>query len=337
MLGAILLTAANAVFPIVALILLGYFLRSKNIMTEAFSKEGNRLVFRVFLPTMLFVNVYDIPGLSNINWGFLLFCCSMVCILFILGMGLAVMTTKVPQQRGVILQCAFRSNFAIIGIPLSATLGGEGAAAVAAVLAAFTVPIYNIFAVIALSIYSEDKHIDWKKVLMSILQNPLILGVAAGFAVLGIRGLQEALFGQVLFSLKENLPFVFSALESVKSITTPFALIVLGGGFAFSAVKDLLPQISAATFWRLVAAPVLGISCGFVLSRIFGLFPTGTAEFAAMTALFGTPVAVSSAVMAREMEADHQLATQLVVWTSTLSIVTIFALICILMALGLIV
>ena len=337
MLGTILLTAANAVLPIVALILLGYFLRSRNVMSDSFVKEGNRLGFRLFLPVMLFVNVYEIPSLANISWGIVIFCSSMVCILFLLGMGIAAVTTKVPRQRGVILQCAFRSNFAIIGIPLSLALGGQEALALASILAAFTVPLFNILAVFALSIYSEDHKIDWKKVIGSIIHNPLILGVVLGLGMLGLRGLQETVFGRVVFSIKRDLPFLFSALNSVKAVTTPLALIVLGGGFTFSAVRGLLKQISVATVWRLVVAPAFSIGCAFLLSRIFGWFPTGTAEYAALIAMFGSPVAVSSAVMAREMGADHQLATQLVVWTSILSIISIFGLVCFLMAVGLIV
>jgi len=46
-------------------------------------------------------------------------------------------------------------------------------------------------------------------------------------------------------------------------------------------------------------------------------------------------VAVSSAVMAGSMGGDEQLATQLVVWTSLFSIVTIFAEVCMLMSMGL--
>jgi predicted permease len=51
--------------------------------------------------------------------------------------------------------------------------------------------------------------------------------------------------------------------------------------------------------------------------------------------MFGSPVAVSSAIMAGSMKNDEQLATQLVVWTSLLSIVTIFATVCLLMGMGL--
>jgi len=43
---------------------------------------------------------------------------------------------------------------------------------------------------------------------------------------------------------------------------------------------------------------------------------------------------VAGAVMAAEMGGDEQLATQLVVWTSVFSVITMFLIICTLMWLG---
>jgi predicted permease len=52
-------------------------------------------------------------------------------------------------------------------------------------------------------------------------------------------------------------------------------------------------------------------------------------------ALFGSPVAVSSAVMAGEMGNDDQLASQYVVWTSLGSMVTVFLMVVGLKSIGL--
>ena len=55
-----------------------------------------------------------------------------------------------------------------------------------------------------------------------------------------------------------------------------------------------------------------------------------------LLALFGSPVAVSSAIMAREMKSDATLAGQYVVYTSVVSVFTIFGFILILRAAALI-
>ena len=69
----IFLTALNAIFPIALLILLGYWLRHSGFLTQDFLKIGNKLVFRLFLPAMLFVNIYSIEDFSAINWGLVLY------------------------------------------------------------------------------------------------------------------------------------------------------------------------------------------------------------------------------------------------------------------------
>ena len=56
---------------------------------------------------------------------------------------------------------------------------------------------------------------------------------------------------------------------------------------------------------------------------------------AALLGSFGSPVAVSSAVMAGSIGTDDQPATQLVVWTSLFSVITVFAEVCVLMGAGL--
>ncbi|MDD6226995.1 MAG: AEC family transporter, partial [Bacilli bacterium] len=57
-------------------------------------------------------------------------------------------------------------------------------------------------------------------------------------------------------------------------------------------------------------------------------------EFPALIALFGTPVAVSSAPMSAEMGNDDELAGQLVVWTSIFSASSLFVMILICAQIG---
>lgn len=54
-------------FPILLLVMLGYILKRKQFLEESWFKKGNKLIFRVCLPTMLFLNIYNIETLSQIN------------------------------------------------------------------------------------------------------------------------------------------------------------------------------------------------------------------------------------------------------------------------------
>lgn len=359
----IFVTAVNAILPIILLILLGYVLKRVKFLNDNFIKTGNKFVFRVCLPCMLFANIYDkMNSFSDIRWDVVLYSVIVICVIFGLGLLTCVLATKKKNRRGVILQCSFRSNYAIIGLSLVNSLGGDEG--LAGIVSAFSIPVFNILAVIALSVFAEDeasaentegadamvegaksspgvkaaksKH-SIKNVLLNIVKNPLIIGVVLGLVFVGIREIERACCGgQVVFSFSRDLNFLYECVSKIRSIASPLALIILGAQFTFSAVKGMTREIIVGTLWRILFAPLIGIGVAVLLSTYTDLFTFGPEVYPTLIALFGTPVAVSSAIMAGAMKNDEQLATQLVVWTSLGSIITLFASVFLLMSLGLI-
>lgn len=334
---SVFMVAWNAVAPVVLLILLGYWLKCRKYLSEEFLKKGNWLVFHVTLPVMLFLNVYAIDSFADINWPFILYSILMLAVLCLLGLVAAIAVTPDPRRRGVLWQSTFRSNFAILGIALAGTLGGPEAVSLASVTASFVIPVINILAVISLSVFSERDGMGSRgigKLLAGIAGNPLILGAVLGMVCLGIREGQRQVFGEVVFSLKEDLKFLHTLLQNLNTITTPLALLILGGQFEFSAVRGLFREIFAGTFLRILVAPALGIGTAWVLNRA-GILCCGVNEYPTLIAQFGAPAAVASAIMAGEMGGDEQLATQIVVWSSLFSMITLFLLVVAMMQLGL--
>jgi predicted permease len=256
----------------------------------------------------------------------------MITLIFLIGWGFSVLATKDPRRRGAVWQCFFRSNFAIIGLPLAQSLGGAEGAAAAALLSAFSIPLFNVYGVIALSVYTGQKR-SFGSVMKSIVVNPLTLGIFSGLIALAIRFGQLQLFGRAVFSLQRATLFLYKVLNHLKAATTPMAWIVLGGQCEFSAVKGMLKEILVAVGGRVVLAPVLALCTAITLSNM-GWLPCGNGEYAALIALFGSPVAVVSAIIAGNMGSDKQLASQLVFWTSLVSVGTIFITVCVLMATG---
>lgn len=324
-----LLFSANAVLPIVIVIALGYVLKRIGMLTPQFLDVGNKLTFRVLIPTMLFLNVYNINSFSEINFWFVLYGIAAVIVIFLVGIPIYCAFTKDPAKRGALIQSIFRSNYAIIGIPLATSLFGDKGAAAAGVMSAFCVPLFNVLAVITLTIFnngSTKSKVSVKKILLGIVKNPLIIGTVAGLAVLGIREL--FVMGGIEFRLRD-IEFLYTSMNNVKNICTPFALLILGGKFEFSAVGRLKKEIILGTFMRIVAVPVLGLlGAYFLVPNVAG------EHFATYVGVFATPVAVSSAIMAKEMGADDELAGQLVVWTSLVSAVTIFIYVTVLRSMG---
>lgn len=327
--------AFNAILPIILLIALGYFLRQKNFLTDEFLKVGNKFVFKVCLLCLLFINVYSIESFNDIDWSIVIFSVSAIFLIF--GLGMLYVKFFIPEnkQKGVVLQCLFRSNYAIIGLPLAASLGGDKGLEVAAILSAFSIPIFNILAVLALSMYSNGKA-DYKKVLLNICKNPLIIGVVLGLVALGIRSfipLNES--GELVFSFSKDVKFLYKAVENISKIASPLALVILGGTFNFSQTKGMLKQVVSGTVGRTIIVPLITITAAVLLSKYTGFFNFDKTVYPALIALFASPVAVSSAIMAAQMDNDGELAGQFVVWTSLVSIITIFIIVVILRSLGL--
>lgn len=313
-----LLFAFNSVAPIIFTVAVGYAFKKVGLMSVEFSKSANKLVFRAFLPVMLFLNIYGIESMSSVNLGYVIY--SLVALLVIFGLAIpaVIFLTKKKKCRGALLQGVFRSNYALIGIPLASSLfPGEGAA-VATLLSAFMVPAFNILAVIGLSIFNNDgKKPDFKKVLLGIVKNPLIIGIASGLVALLIRHL--VIGAGISFRISE-IPVVWGTLKNLSYLATPLALLVLGAQFEFSAIPHLKREIICGVILRSIVVPLLGIGVAYLFFRQ----SFGGAQFASLVAVFCTPVAVSSVPMAQEMGADSELAGQLVVFTTITSAFTVF-------------
>ena len=315
-----LLFAFNAVAPIILMVAIGYILKKTGFMNADFSKKANKLVFRVFLPVKLFLNIYGINSTSSLNLDYVIYALvSLICI-FLLAIPAVILITKKKKSRGALLQGIFRSNYALIGIPLAAELFGAEGEAVATLLSAFLVPTFNILAVIGLSIFNnEGKKPNFKSILLGIVKNPLIISIVAGLIAFGIRTLLE---NEGIIIKESDAPAIWKTVGYLADTATPLALLVLGAQFEFSAIPSLKREIIWGVVLRSAIVPLISIGTAYLLCTNNENF--GGAQFAALVAAFCTPVAVSSVPMAQEMDADVALAGQLVVWSTIVSGLTLF-------------
>ena len=308
--------ALNAVAPIILTVAVGYLLKRLGLMNIPMAKQINKLVFRLFLPAMIFLNLYSIDALESFSFGYMGYTVLGVLALFLLAIPVVLLCTPVKERRGPVWQASFRSNFALIGIPLTESLcEGEGVA-VASLLSALTIPLLNVLAVISLSVFGRERP-SLRKILLGILQNPLIQVIALALAVLGVR----ALFGRAGIGFRlSDISVLFTVLKYLSNLATPLALLSLGAQFEFSAIASLRREILTGTLMRTLVSPVLGLGVAYLLlSSHF----TG-AQFASLVAVFATPVSVSSVPMVQEMGNDADLAGQLVIWTTLVSAFSIF-------------
>ncbi len=314
-----LIFAFNSVTPIILMVVMGYILKSIGFINDDFSKMANKLVFRVFLPCMLFKNVYTIESISSVRFGYIIFSVVLVFLVFGLGLPTVILLKVKRERRGALLQSFFRSNYALIGLPLAESLfPGEGAS-VAALLSAVSIPLFNMLAVIALSVFGNESDGGGriKKVILGIVKNPLIVSVFIGLLCLVIRA------GFVNYDISFRLSSVdvlWKTVSSLSNLATPLALLVLGAQFKFSVISELRREIVTGVLARCLIVPLIALGSAYLLFKN----SFNGAEFAALVALFVTPVAVSSVPMAQEMGSDASLAGQLVVFTTIVSSLSIF-------------
>ena len=317
----------NAVMPIVLVITVGYFMKTIRLFDRNFFPLLNKLCFRCCLPCLLFFNVYNVENLSEIpRYGRVcLFAIVSILIFFVAAVIVIRLTVRDDRQKGAMIQCAYRSNYAIIGISLAMSIssGDDKPVVAASILSSVSIPLFNVLAIVALSLFVSEngKKVSVFSVLRKIVTNPLILGVAAGFFCLSVRALIPVSDdGAKIFTIRQNLPFVYRTISMLAVSASPVALIALGGNFEFSAVARLKYKIIAGVLARTVLCPLVCL----VAAYRFGFGPL---EFPALIALYGTPLAVSTVPMTAEMGSDAELAGQLVVWTTLASALTLFVII----------
>ena len=318
-----ILFSVNAVFPIVLVAAFGFICRKNSTLTDEFLKTGNKFCFKYCFFAMMFCNVYKIESFSTIRWNSIITALIIVLLLFVSGLIFVLIFVPDRTQKGVILQAIFRSNFAIIGIPLSTNIFGEEGQIAASIISAFSVPMFNVLAVISLVVFTgKETESFWKQlssIIRKILTNPLILGTACGMVCIAVR----PLCGEWRLATGD-LRFVYKAIDALAVIAPWLSLIILGGRFRFSAIKKLLPQISVAVIARLIITPVVGMTLSYFLPRWLNLAPLSGADYAALFALFASPVAIASVAMADQMGSDSELAGQILVWTTLFSAFTLF-------------
>ena len=99
-----LLFTTNAVMPIVAMVAVGYFLKRLNIITRSGAKEMNKLVFKLFLPILLFLNVYNIESVSDISFWYIGYVFAIVVLIFFAALFTVGLITKDSRKKGAWVQ-----------------------------------------------------------------------------------------------------------------------------------------------------------------------------------------------------------------------------------------
>ena len=297
-----LILSFNVVAPLCFVMALGYVLKYLKMFDEDTIKCMNSVTFKAFLPTLLFYNIYTTDLGSVFNPKLMIFAALSIIVIFVLLFIFIPMIEKEDNKKGVMIQGIFRSNFVLFGIPVATSLVGEGNVGTTALLIGVVVPLFNFLAVVCLETFRGGR-VDIKKIIGGIITNPLIIG---------------SLLALILLLLNINLPtFIISTIRDVAKIATPLSLVLLGASFSFSDIKKYLRETLIVVVGKLIVVPIL---------IVFTAYYIGFRDISLLTLMImsASPTAISSFQMAKEMGGDGDLASQIVVFTSAFSIVTVF-------------
>lgn len=297
-----LIYSINATLPIFLLIILGKVLKTTKIINDEFTKTADRYVFRIALPALLFSDLTENNVGSAFDGKYVLFCFSVTIFSIAVLWGLTEKFMRNEEQKGAFIQGSYRSSAAILGLAFINNM--YDSVGMAPLMIIGCVPLYNIFAVIILTLKGDNggKKPNMKETFINVMKNPILLSIliALPFALLNL-----------------HFPsFVNKAIGSVANTATPLALISIGASFeGKKALKKMKPTL-LASFIKLILLAGL-----FLPLAVF--FGYRNQELMALLVMLGSPTTVSSYIMAKNTGNDGILTSSIIVLTTLLSSLTL--------------
>ena len=297
-----LIYSINATLPIFFFFFLGKVLKTTKIINDEFTKTADRYVFRIALPALLFSDLTENNVGSAFDGKYVLFCFSVTIFSIAVLWGLTEKFMKNEEQKGAFIQGSYRSSAAILGLAFINNM--YDSVGMAPLMIIGCVPLYNIFAVIILTLKGDNggKKPNMKETFINVMKNPILLSIliALPFALLNL-----------------HFPsFVNKAIGSVANTATPLALISIGASFeGKKALKKMKPTL-LASFIKLILLASL-----FLPLAVF--FGYRNQELMALLVMLGSPTTVSSYIMAKNTGNDGILTSSIIVLTTLLSSLTL--------------
>jgi len=250
-----LIFSLNATMPIFFMMVLGFWLKKIKFLDENTTTKLNQLVFKIFLPALLFMDLAKEDFVTIWDTKLVFFC--FVVTIFSIAMATVLsLLSKDKAERGEIIQAAYRSGAATLGIVFMTNIYDN--ASMVALMIIGSVPLYNVAAVVILYLTSpqnanHSKVELWKKTVKNVITNPIIIGIALGML-------------WSVFKLPQPVMFT-KTVTYLGNMASPLALIALGASFEICDVKEKWKEIMGVTctkllLWCMIFLPV-AIYVGF--------------------------------------------------------------------------
>ncbi len=290
----------TALWPVFALLLLGYLARRFDFPGEAFWEPAERATYYVLFPVLLVykLSLADIAAVPLLDVA--------VAVVAILAAGSVVLLLgqrywPVSNARFTsIYQGGIRFN-TYVGLAASVALFGDSGLAAAAVIIAVMVPLLNLLCVIVFVRYAQQEA-DLGKMFQAVLKNPLILACLLGILLnLGGLGLPQP---------------VQSVAGLLSGMALPLALLAIGAGLNLAAVRSAGHAVVYSSLVKLLFVPL-------VMSLICYLFIDSYVVAAVLVLFSALPTAPSAYILARQLGGDAPVMAAIITCQTLLSMLTL--------------
>ena len=281
--------SANIVLPFVLVVILGAYLKRKRILTDAFFVGGNNLIFNIAIPSTLFYSVYteDIselfdPAFAGFVIGWLILSAVVIWIVSYIFM-----RKKYSHLISAFVQACFRGNIIIVGLPLLVRILGSEASVGSFAIALMT-PFYSVIAVIVLTVHNGDgRKLSASEVFWGVVKNPPFIGV---------------MIGLIFSALHIPVPvIILRTISTLGGLTTPLALLCLGGGIKFTGFTSKFKVALLASIIKVVFLPIGAVSLAYLLGF-------SNTHLTVIMILNAVPSAFAAYVMAIKLGGDEYVA-----------------------------
>ncbi|MDZ7723744.1 MAG: AEC family transporter [candidate division KSB1 bacterium] len=150
----------NAVAPVFFLVFMGIALKKWNVTNDTFNRTGSLVVFRVALPALVFERIAFTEFSEVFNGKLIGFVLAATLLWTLLMTVYAILLQCDGRDTGVFIQGSYRSNFAIIGMALIYNVLGDTALSKAAIILAVLMPVFNILAILALTLPQHKEKVS---------------------------------------------------------------------------------------------------------------------------------------------------------------------------------
>lgn len=290
----------NQIAILFILIALGFFLRKRNLISSEFTKSASDLVIYVTLPSMIVASMDRDFSADLIKTGLSIFLCgSLMYALLIASAFIFSKLRKIKDGNKQVYEfMMIFGNVAYLGYPVLKIMFGE--------IGVFYGSFLNIwFNILVWTLGIKLMHKDRRKIdFFRALLNPGLIAVG---------------LGMIIFVFPVDIPQTLkTTLNILGEMTVPLCMLLIGAFMTEARFKDFLVNKNLYLFsmTKLVLIPL-------VMMLIMMPLKINSTVKVIPVVMSGMPAGVNTAIFARKFERNYHLASQGVVLSTTISLLTI--------------